>query len=75
MKKTKAIQFTGNNRAEVLKFCRPKLSKTALEGARVMSLPVYVPTCVKVNIMPGQWVTANVDHPGMFNVVDVDPNL
>lgn len=52
-----AIQFTGHNQAEVLAFCRPNLSKRALEGAQIMKLPVIITNREgDLTASPGDWV-------------------
>lgn len=52
-----AIQFTGSNQAEVLAFCRPNLSKIALDGAQIMKLPVIISTLEgELTASPGDWI-------------------
>ena len=56
-----AVQFTGENQAEVLAFCRPNLSKTALDGAQIMKLPVIITTLEgDLTASPGDWIIKGV---------------
>ena len=57
-----AVQFTGENRREVLKFAMPKLSKTALDGAETMRLPVVISTLEgDMTASPGDWIIKGVN--------------
>lgn len=53
----RAIQFTGENRREVLLFAYPNLSEDALVGAELMRLPVVIETSEgDVTISAGDYV-------------------
>ena len=39
-----AVQYTGKNKREVLKFAMPDLSEDALNAAEIMNLPVVIGT-------------------------------
>lgn len=56
-----AVKFTGANQREVLSFCRPALSETALDGAEMMKLPVIIPTLEgELTASPGDWIIKGV---------------
>lgn len=56
-----AVQFTGQNQREVLKFMYPNLSKTALNGAQKMNLRVVIDTKEgSMTASPGDWIIRGV---------------
>jgi hypothetical protein len=56
-----AVKFTGSNQREVLSFCRPNLSETALNGAQEMKLPVIISTLEgELKASPGDWIIKGV---------------
>ena len=64
-----AVQFTGDNRREVLTFAYRKLSAQALHGAEVMRLPIIIETVDgEVSATPGDWICREVD--GRMTVLD-----
>jgi hypothetical protein len=56
-----AVQFTGENRREVLSFSYPKLSEDALRGAEVMRLPVVIETLEgDMTASLGDWIIRGI---------------
>ena len=56
-----AVQFSGENRREVLSFVYPNLSEDALSGAEIMRLPVVIQTLEgDMTASPGDWIIKGV---------------
>ena len=56
-----AVQFTGSNQSEVLRFCRPGLTEDAYEGAQIMALPVVITTLEgDMTASPGDFIIKGV---------------
>lgn len=56
-----AVQFTGENRREVLSFAFPSMSEDGLAGAEIMRLPVVIETAEgAMKASPGDWIIKGV---------------
>ena len=56
-----AVQFTGSNHREVLKFCYPDMSEDGLAGAEIMRLPIVIETLEgHMTASVGDWIIKGV---------------